>query len=175
MNLLLILAFLFQLNGWVETVSYDGNFKVKAPGEMTHKQISKNTPVGELTYHSMFYGAEDEADNALYMVSWVDYPEGSLHSDSIELVRDFLEATVETAVLNVDGELMYQSDERIEGYPGRYWRIDYNKGTAVIKTKAFIAGRRFYSLQVASRQTRNINRAVDQFFDSFHLLSAPQN
>ena len=175
MNLLLILVFLFQTNGWVETVSYDGNFKVKAPGEMIHKQISKNTPVGELTYHSMFYEDEQDADNVLYMISWVDYPEGSLHSDSLDLVQSFLDATVETAVLNVDGELMYQSDVQIESFPGRYWRIDYNKGTAVIKTKAFIAGRRYYSLQVASKHTKNINRAVDQFFDSFHLLSVPEN
>ena len=174
MNLLLLLVLLLQQNAWVETISYDGNFKISAPGEMTHRQISKDTPVGELTYHSMFYEAVDDADNVLYLISWVDYPEGSLHSDSLELVRSFLDATVETAVLNLDGELMYQSDEQVAGFPGRYWRIDYNKGTAVIKTKAFVAGRRFYSLQVASKRSKNLNRSVDLFFDSFRLLSVPE-
>ena len=175
MQLLLILALLLQQNTWVETISYDGNLKVSAPGEMKHRHIGKKTPVGELTYHSLFYEAGAEADNVLYMISWVDYPAGSIHSDSLELVNSFLDATVETAVLNVDGELMYQTEVEVEGFPGRYWRIDYNSGTAVIKTKAFVAGRRYYSLQVASRKSKNLNRSVDQFFDSFKLLSAPEN
>lgn len=174
LGVLLLLSMLVFQKSWVENISYEGNFKVFAPGEMTHRQISKDTPVGELTYHSMFYEAGDEDDNALYLISWVDYPEGSLHSDSVDLVKSFLDATVETAVLNVDGKLMYQSDEKVQGFPARYWRIDYNNGTAVIKTRAFVAGRRFYSLQVASKKVKNLNSAVDQFFDSFKLLSVPE-
>lgn len=172
MHILLLLSVLFQIGNWVETSSLEGNFKVAAPGEMVPKQIAKETPVGELIYHSLFFSGNKDDDNILYMVSWVDYPEGSLHSDSTELVENLLDATVETAVLNVNGKLMYQTPENIEGFPGRYWRIDYNKGTAVIKTKAFVKGHRFYSLQVASKQTKNINQSVDRFFNSFKLLSS---
>lgn len=173
MQVLLILAILFRQARWVETISHDGNFRVAAPYLMKHRELTKETPVGLLTYHTLFCEDKPDAENQLYLVSWVDYPEGSIHSDSATLVEEFLNATVETAVLNVDGELMYQAPEKIQGFPGRYWRIDYNKGNAVVKTKAFIAGRRFYTLQVASLKTKNLNRAVDVFFDSFKLLSSP--
>ena len=78
---------------------------------------------------------EKNPDNLVYMVSYVDYPKYSIHSDSTELVEDFFKTTVETAVESVKGELSYSSDITMNEYPGRLWRVDYNDGKALIKTK----------------------------------------
>lgn len=104
------------------------------------------------------------------MLSYCDYPEGSLHHDSSDLVRDFLQATVEESAFSVAGTVTWSNSISVGRYPGRFWRVDYKDGRAVIKTKAFVAGRRYYSIQTVMRKSRSLNIAADKFLDSFRLL-----
>jgi hypothetical protein len=129
------------------------------------------TEIGTLTYHTFFIQSrEKEAENLYYMVSYCDYPEGVIFTDSTELVLEFFQATLETAVQSVNGKLMWATDVQLGPYPGKFWRIDYLDGKAIIKTKAYLAGRRYYSLQTISYREKNINASADRFFDSFLIL-----
>jgi hypothetical protein len=109
------------------------------------------------------------------MVSYCDYPKYSIHSDSTELVKDFFKTTVETAVESVKGELSYSSDITMNEFPGRLWRVDYNDGKALIKTKSFLVKNRYYSIQVISLKDKGMNLQIDKFLDSFSLLSGDEN
>lgn len=157
---------------WQETSSYEGRFRVLAPGPMLQKVDSIETPVGKLAYHVFFQEpeAKDSADNLIYMVSYCDYPAFTLHSDSTELLEEFFETTIESAVESVGGELAYSSERPYREYPGRIWRIDYLEGQAVIKTRALVAGNRYYALQTATLRSRSLNTASERFMDSFRLL-----
>ncbi|MCB0550460.1 MAG: hypothetical protein KDD19_23020 [Phaeodactylibacter sp.] len=157
---------------WQEFKSYEGRFQVMAPGAFQQKVDSIETPVGKLAYHVFFYqpAAADSADNLIYMLSYCDYPPLTVHSDSTELLNDFFQATIESAVESVKGELAYSSERPFFNYPGRIWRIDYINGEAVIKTRALVAGNRYYALQTATVKGRSMNTASDRFMDSFRLL-----
>lgn len=156
---------------WEEYRSYDGRFRVLTPGAMRLKADTVSTAIGTLTYHTYFFeDADKDADNVVYMLSYCDYPEGSLHHDSSDLVRDFLQATVEESAFSVAGTVTWSNSISVGRYPGRFWRVDYKDGRAVIKTKAFVAGRRYYSIQTVMRKSRSLNIAADKFLDSFRLL-----
>ncbi len=156
---------------WKEFKSKEGRFKVYVPGKMTEKTNDIETAVGTLTYHTFMYQPpEASALNKLYLVSYVDYPEGVFHRDSTELIKAFLETSVLTSVENMQGELRYNSDINEVGFQGKLWRIDYNKGKAVIKNKAFVVGNRYYSIQVATTEKNGHNRFIDKFLNSFVLV-----
>lgn len=156
---------------WKEFKSYEGNFSVLAPGEMTQKVDTVETPVGKLAYHTFFHQSEDQkADNLFYMVSYCDYPPNSMHSDSTEILEEFFKTTIESAAFSVDGDLIYSTDVQLETYPGKFWRIEYLKGNAIIKTQAFLVGSRYYSTQTIMLKNKSLNPSSDKFFDSFRIL-----
>ncbi len=157
---------------WRDFVSYDGSFKITVPGQMKEVVHTVKTGIGSLEYHVFAYRTEDdEADNLMYMVSYVDYPSGTIHQDSTDLVDDFLDATMEEAALSVNGEIIYSSPIQEQGFPGRLWRTDFGNGAGVIRTKAFISGNRYYSIQTACDKNKSLNHSTDRFLNSFTLLS----
>ena len=98
-----VLLVAFSTN-WQWFTSEKGSFTILAPGELTERSDEVETAIGTLTYHTYLYKPESEdADNFLYMVSFCDYPEGGMHSDSVELLKDFFDATVESSVFSVNG------------------------------------------------------------------------
>ena len=158
---------------WRTYKDYEGRFEILSPDAMKSKTDSVGTPVGKLAYHTHFYQPEADdvtAENFMYMVSYCDYPEGSLHQDSTELLEAFFEATMEEAAFSVNGKLMYAGERNYLGYPGRFWRIDYLDGQAVIKTWGLVAGRRYYAIQTVTVKSRNLNRSSDNFLDSFRII-----
>ncbi|MCB0555116.1 MAG: hypothetical protein KDD02_16315 [Phaeodactylibacter sp.] len=163
-----------QSDKWEEFKSYEGRFRVLAPGPLQHRVDSVETSIGTLAYHTYFYQPpkeeESKADNLLYMLSYCDYPENTVHSDSAALLEEFFDATIEQAVKSVKGELAYSSVQDYFGYPGRIWRIDYLNEKAVVKTRAVVVGSRYYSLQTAMVRERNLNPSANRFLDSLRLL-----
>lgn len=156
---------------WRDFNSYDGKFSVLVPGEFTEKVDSMETTIGKMAYHTFFHQTqESNADNVLYMLSYVDYPAGAIHADSSELLQDFFAETVDAAVKAVKGELLYANDWKYKDYPGKVWRIDYLEGKAVIKTKAFVMNNRYYSLQTIAKKEYSMNFSADKFLDSFKLI-----
>jgi len=157
---------------WELFKSHDGKFQILSPGEMVEKINPIKTEIGEMKYVTYLHQSENKnADNLVYMVSYCDYPENSIHSDSIDLVNEFFETTVSTAVESVHGELQYSTEIKLGKYPGRLWRINYNEGNALIKTKSFLVGRRYYSIQAITLKDRSLNLSMDKFLDSFSLFS----
>lgn len=167
-----LLSFLASDNTWRSFVSYNGGFKVETPGDMKEVVNTGKTALGDLEYHVFVHrDNEEDADNLMYMISYCDYPEGSIHSDSTELVNEFLDATVESATKSVNGSLVYSHDIKVKKYPGKLWRVNYGEGKGVIRTKAFIKGNRFYTIQTACNSDKSLNMSSDKFMDSFTFLN----
>ena len=166
----ILMGFTFQ--DWQEYKSFEGKFRVLVPAEMTAKVDSIQTEVGTLAYHTHLYQPSDvqEAENLIYMVSYVDYPAYSIHSDSVELIQDFFDNTVESATEAVVGKLIYAAETSMQDYPGRLWRIEYLEDRAVIKTRAFLVENRYYAIQTICLKEKALNTASDTFFDSFKIF-----
>ncbi len=170
-SFLLISSTLSFHNPWQEYISQKGNYKVSIPGTMKEVINTVPTSLGELKYHiAVFRDSDKDADNLMYMISFCDYPQGSIHSDSIDLVQEFLEASIEQSVASVNGSLSYSTDITIKGYPGKMWRTDFGEGQGIIRTKAFVMNHRFYSIQTSCLKEKSLNTSSDKFFDSFSLL-----
>lgn len=159
---------------WEVYQDYDGRFSVALPAPFRTQLDTMTTAVGELVYHTYFLQVpSDTAENELYMLSYVDYPAGTLHHDSTELLGEFFDVTIETARKTVRGEVRFSTEDKLRGYPGRYWRIDYLNGRAGVRTKAFVVGNRYYTIQTISRRETGINRSTDRYFDSFTIFVDP--
>ena len=149
----------------------EGRFKILLPGSFTEKIDSVKTDVGHLVYHTFFLQNEEEsAENLFYMVSYCDYPPSVVFADSTGLVEDFFKNTIEAAAETVKGEVAYSADIQLDTHPGKQWRIDYLDGKAVIKTRAYLVGSRFYSMQTIAWKVKSLNADGTRFFDSFKLL-----
>lgn len=156
---------------WIDVQDLDGRFRIQLPAAWQHQIDTVPTAVGTLAYHTFFLKVpSDTAENEVYMLSYVDYPEGSLHHDSTELVTELLDASLDAAKERMQGDILFSTDKALQYYPGRYWRIDYLQGQASVRTHAFVANNRYYALQTISRSARGINKSTDRFFESFSLF-----
>ncbi|MEO0338349.1 MAG: hypothetical protein AAF242_03965 [Bacteroidota bacterium] len=177
-KLLLISTILWTFSGikaqrvdFVPFTSMEGLFRVEVPGEMSYKSDTITTDLGDLVYHTYFYQHEEAgAENFIYMVSYVDYPANTVHSDSTTLLPDFFEVTIDQAAFSINGELIYKNEIQEEGYPGYLWRINYQQGEGVIKTKAIVRENRYYNIQAVTIRPLALNPTIDLFLDSFKLL-----
>ncbi len=158
---------------WEQIDDVDGGFRIESPGALEHKLDTLATAVGDQVFHTYFFKVPEleRAENAIYVVSYVDYPEGSLRQDSLEMVTEFLSSTEEAAAEALRGEVVYSTERQVGDYPGRIWRIDYKAGEASARTLAFIVGRRYYELKTFSLTAgRGLSEASDKFFRSFRYL-----
>ncbi len=173
---LLSLIFLFfnffpSNDPWLEFKSHEGAFSISAPGKIKEVIKKAETGLGSLEYHVFIHRNNDpNAENMVYMISYCDYPEHTVHSDSTELLNLFFDASIEESVLSVNGKLAYSSTLDFNGHPGRIWRTDYGNGQGIIRTKAFMKGRRYYSIQTICTLENSMNLSSDKFFNSFRIL-----
>lgn len=161
----------WRVSPWKEYKSVEGKFQVLTPGDFDKAVDTVRTDLGKLAYHILVYNnTQKNAENLFYMITFCDYPPGTIHSDSTALLKDFFEASIDQAASSVKGEVMYQSDVSLQGYPGKVWRINYLRDQAVIKTKAFMVGNRFYTIQTVTLKDMAMNAASERFFDSFLIF-----
>lgn len=160
---------------WLQVDDLEGRFRIETPGTFEHKIDTLQTAVGEQAFHTYFFKVPDltRAENVIYVLSYVDYPEGALSQDSLELVSEFLESTQEAAAEALRGEVMYGTERTVAEYPGRIWRIDYKDGEASARTLAFVVGRRYYELKTFALTGRGLSEASDKFFRTFRYLGGP--
>lgn len=153
--------------GWKPFLSEGGRFQVLTPAPMQERVDSAETPLGLLKYHAFI--CRDGAD-LRYVVSYVEYPEDAVHEDSTELLQELFQATLEEALSVTGGELAFQENAEVAGYPGRIWRINVPETRSVIRTRVFVAGSRFYTVQTVSSRNKALNPSADRFLSSFRLL-----
>jgi hypothetical protein len=155
---------------WMQFRNIDGRFKVLTRGAMTEKMAFIETDLGSIETHTFVYQPEEQEENLVYMIMYYDFPEGSMHSDSTELIKTFFDTTVEEATASVKGTLIYENAMEHEGYPARQWRINYLENKAVIRSRAFIVKNRFYLLQTIGLTEVEQNNVTDFYLNSFRLL-----
>ncbi|NND33519.1 MAG: hypothetical protein HKN76_13085 [Saprospiraceae bacterium] len=153
--------------------SIEAGFEVRVPGEMIHDIKQFQTEIGEINYHSFYYQSEsDTSGSFVYVISYYDSPALKIPADSVTLIEEFFQSTVEQAAMSLAGEVLILDDISYRGkYPGKFWRLHYNGGRSVMKTKAFLVEGRFYSVQVAVEARFSLSDEIDNFMNSFKLIN----
>ena len=171
-SLFLFILPLSLLAQWTTFHSVDGRFSIPTPQSLEHRESELETPMGAIRYHTFFYQpTSDPNGNQFFSVSYCDYPEGALHSDSTEILEEFFAETLKESAFSVNGELRYSEAIVFNGYPGRFWRVDYLNGQAVIKSRAFVVAERFYVIQVVTLREKSANSDLSKFLEGFKLLT----
>lgn len=166
----------FSQDGWIPYRSPEGGFKVLTKGIFKTRLTHAKTGIGEITMHNLVYQTDETgADNHIFVITFYDFPEQSMHSDSTVLVNDFFKETIASAVSSTGGELAYQSEISLHGFKGLHWRINYAEGKGVIKTQAFLVNNRYYSLSVMMPDVAKNTVDANKFFNSFRLIGYGEN
>lgn len=155
-------------NLWYSTQKDSLGFRIFFPDKPTEAQQLIETEIGSIEQKT-FYLNNDKGPVYFYQVNYIEYPEGTIHSDSIDLMDDFYLETIRGAVETFNGTLAYDADVEANGVKGRMYRIDYNDDSLSLKAKAFVIRNRYYSIQAIYKKGQKIN-ALDRFFDSFDLM-----
>jgi hypothetical protein len=167
--LILTIVFgLFCQEPYFEYEDVDKRFSILMWNLPEEQIVTIPTDLGKLDFHTFETDIPlDSVIVAIGAVSYCDYPEGSIHSDSISLHEEFFTATVEQSVVRLKGLLIYQDDYFQGRYPGRIWRIHYKDGTAVMKSRAFLIQNRLYIIQTACGKRYSLHPSLDLFLNSF--------
>ena len=164
-------------DGWKEIICYDANFKVSIPGVFQLKSDTILTDIGNSYLHTFYLQQKkveakkepSQGENLFFTLSIYDYP-FTIHRDSTDLLADFLATTVGSAAEGVGGDLVYESDLSMKQYRGKIWRIHYNDGKGVIRSKAYLVNNRLYLLSVAVEKNYSLSTKTDRYFESFKFL-----
>jgi hypothetical protein len=175
-NLLMISATFLLLSSslmdeWVLFVDPEGQFEVKMPEGIDEASRTVATPIGDLKYISLSSKEMFDDQVVQYNLNFCDYPEGTFHKDSIELIRLFLNETITASVESVGGTLIYQDETRNRKEIGAIWKVTSEQHNLQFKNMAVIDGDRFYSLKVIIPPEKSLDNNADEFFDSFRLTN----
>ncbi len=152
---------------WQKFIPPGQSFEVMSPGEMKNGEKSILTDIGSLQPVTWLHQGNAEDSNYLYLISYIDYAEGTFHQDSTEMINSLLDVSVETQVKTLSGDLVYQSEAPFGLHPGVVFRVSYNNNKAVVKGKMILIRDRLYILQVYTLSERSLNPDMDKFLDSF--------
>lgn len=139
------------------------------PGIPQHKLQALSTDVGEVIFHSYVLEGKHAGQYLSSVVNFADYPAGALNTDSTDFITDFFDTSIDQAVDQLNGVLVYQTEISHRDFPGRLYRIDYGDGLSV-KSMVFLAGNRFYLIQAFYIRDREKGHLADKFLESFRIL-----
>jgi len=125
------------------------------------------TPMGALTVKSCSSVQIVNNQKLKYAYKVIAYPPGSVHHDSLELLLDLFDETAQASAEAVLGELVYDSSLDLLEYPGYIWRISYDKGKGLIKSRAVVKNNHFFILKVDYPRTLSVVPEIDLFLNSF--------
>jgi len=166
----LFLSFIAEVYGqpiWKPFTPKGQNFEISVPGEMKNGEKKLLTDVGEMHPVTWIYEGKGEDKNHLYLLSYVDYPRGTFHSDSTDLISELFKVSMETHIADLKGSVAYYSESPYGQSPGRIYRASYNDNKLVVKSRMILIGDRFYALQVYTTSEKSLNAGINQFLESF--------
>ena len=165
----LMILFGFQLTDWEYYLAKDQQFSVEVPGVLNSSLDTIASPIGPIFCDNLVYQEKIDTLAAIYSLSYCTYPVGTLHSDSTELTNLYFDSTVNNMVESIGGELLYESEQKFFGYPGRIWKISYDEGKKWGKFKTLMVKDRLYILQVRAINSVETREHATRFLDSFTL------
>jgi hypothetical protein len=153
-----------QQGEWRKYIANDGSYSILFPASPTEIVVPMDTPYGQVnTYHTKL-----DFDDFSYEVSFNDLPAALVQSTSPDSLLDW---TRDFIVNSLDGNLVFEKDISLQGYPGKEIKINSEspKYPPLIATRLYLVGSRMYAIYVAPLTKREFDDNAQKFFDSFIL------
>lgn len=171
---LLLICFLllnnaFAQNKWEQFK--DKDFQLMFPQKPVQESQIIQSEIGPLNLDMYTYQPAEAAKdlNALYMITYVVYPDSIINSDKKEMIKGVFRGAIDGAVGNIKGKLVSEKEITYKGFPGREAKISFQDGAYIMMIHAFIVKNKMYMLQTVSEIKNDDNKMTTQFFNSFQL------
>ena len=73
-----------------------------------------------------------------YIISYVDYPEGTFHPDSLDLISEGVVKALKQQAEHLGGNVIYSADMDDLGFKGQLYRIAYKDAKIFVKERASV-------------------------------------
>lgn len=164
------IQFCYSQTNWSKFTPEDNSFEILTPGKMEKGIKHIMTDFGEQKIYTYLHKGSSESPECVYIINYVDYPEGTFPTDSTELIEDFFLESILEIKNSLGGNLVYQADQSTTYNSCKIYKINYNNGKAALKAKMFLVKDRFYSLQAFTTFEKSTIPELDKFLQSFKTL-----
>ena len=160
-----------QSSEWINFKSPEGDYSILFPEQPSANHQNIDSDIGELKMNIFMYQANDSNadDNILYGITSTAFPKDYLVDPTEDELKEFFRGSIDGAVNNVQGKLISEKIVTFEGYPGREFKIDYRDGLAFIFMRAYLVENTMYMLQTITVPSKDSNKSIYRFMDSFSL------
>lgn len=148
----------------------EGGFVVNMPSNIEKSEKTEITAFGKQVRHFVRWKPSSFAIDKfkLFEVSYTNSPV-SQDADSASL-NTALDKAIELRKKDFsEVDIIQHQPIELNGYPGRAFFYDDNKGNSMVTVKICIAGNKLYDLVVISKKNYSTNAEAAEFFDSFKL------
>ena len=157
-------------NKWALQTFNEGGFVVNMPTHIEKSEKTEVTAFGKQVKHFVRWKPSSFAIDKfkLFEVSYTNSPvSDQADSGSVSAALDKAVELRKKDFSEVD--IIQHQPIELNGYPGRAFFFDDNKGNSMVTVKMCIAGNKLYDLVVISKKNYSTNAEAAQFFDSFKL------
>lgn len=164
-RIIILFFFLFSIsysNNWKTYTIKGGNFTVKFPGEPKQQTQMLDTKIGKFDMPMLVYADGDLS----YIVGFTDLPKSAMTTVNIDT---FFNNAKKGVLKNTNGTLLQEKIITYKSYPGREIRISIMNGKAIIRSRYFLAGNRFYEILAVLPPDKEYIENTIRFFDSFTI------
>ena len=150
-----------------EYKSAAGRFSIMTPVTFEESTNTLKTEAGNIELH-LFAG---QLDDIAYVVGYSDYPPENAPPGYAEKMLD---GARNGAVGNTHGKLLSETKISLADYPGRELVIETSgedRPPAIIKGRMFMVKNRLYQVTVVAPRGKAGDKIIDDFLQSFKLLS----
>lgn len=157
---------------WVVIAPENSGFSAEFPAKPTFETSTEETPIGNLEMNFFMHEApdSDEAENFMYGVIFLDYPESFTELiTSEEMKRDMFDGAAGGVIEETGGKLTREIEIEKNGVSGKEFDITFMGDLALMTIQIFMVKNRMYMVQVAGMAGGNDNSAAQRFLNSFTL------
>lgn len=155
-----------------EYVSPDHRFKIRFPDVPKEFDLQADTKTGAIVSHQVMLNSD-----ITYWLNFTDYPINLEQGNAVKAILDRARDDGLARVAKEDPHIVAESDMSVDGYPGRFVRVEL-KGDAILRFKIVLSANRLYVLCVGTPKgdpknveaQKGYDRVATNFFDSFKII-----
>ena len=156
---------------WTVFTSENGGFSIMTPASLDLSVQSLTTHVGDVQLYTYTHKVPDSTAQVFqYSVTYYEYPEILIPSDSTEMIAQFFSETLDAIAERIDGQIVYSEPVPFQDYPARLTRISYQDDQYALKNKLILANNRFYLVEVFSTRDKVVDDRINKFIETCKLL-----
>lgn len=152
-------------DGWHLVESKVGAYKASFPNIPIESNSMMPTEIGDVPINTFML----EGTEMVYMSMYTVYPDSLVNSETTDL-NEFYTNVIDSAKNNIDGELSYVKDIKLDKNEGREAKLKLKDGM-VITMRVFLIENKMYMLQAANVTEKEYDESTKRFLDSFELTN----